>query len=141
MRKFYSTRRISRCRNVCGTSYSGDERQVEEQFGSEGPPEKCEITYDQGISANLRSVALDHEDLFCRMCGVIPGDIDDVTERKVKFHIQLIEDKKLGGGEELSNLRVLCSTCCQGAEEIKAERPSRLILKPDARLAFILGSS
>jgi hypothetical protein len=75
------------------------------------------------------------------MCGVIPGDIDDVTERKVKFHIQLIEDKKLGGEEELSNLRVLCSTCCQGAEEIKAERPSRLILKPDARLAFILGSS
>ena len=105
MRKFNSTRRIRRCRNVRGTSYSGCERQVDEQCVPEGPPEKCEVTFDRGISARLRSVVLDHDDLFCRMCGVIPGDIDDVTERKVKFHIELIEDNNLGGKEELSNLR------------------------------------
>jgi hypothetical protein len=97
MRKFDSTRRIRRCRNVHGTSYSGCERQVDEQCGPEDPPEKCEVTFDRGISARLRSVVLDHDDLFCRMCGVIPGDIDDVTEQKVKFHIELIEDKNLGG--------------------------------------------
>jgi hypothetical protein len=141
MRKFNSTRHIRRCRNVRGTSYSECERQVDELCGPEDPPEKCEVIFDRGISARLRSVVLDHDDLFCRMCGVIPGDIDDVTERKVKFHIELIEDKNLGGKEELSNLRVLCSTCYQGAQEIKAERPSRLILKPGARFAFILGTS
>jgi hypothetical protein len=141
MRKFNSTRRIRRCQNIRGTSYSGCEQEVDEQCGPEWPPEKCEVTYDRGISARLCSVVLEHDDLFCRMCGVIPGDIDDLTERKVKFHIELTEDKNLGRKEEVSNLRVLCSTCYQGAKEIKAERPSRLILKPNARFAFILGTS
>jgi hypothetical protein len=127
MRKFNSTRRIKRCRNVRGTSDSGLELQGDEQCGPEGPPEKCEVTFDRGISARRRSVFLDHDNLFCRMCGVIPGDIDDVTERKVKFQIEVIADKNLGGKEELSNIRVLCSTCYQGAKELKAERLSRLI--------------
>ena|ERR1700733_1493070 len=141
MRKFDSTRRIRRCRNARRASYSGYERQVDEQCGPENQPEKCEVTFDCGISARLRSVVLDHDDLFCRMCGVIPSDIDDVTERKVKFHIELIEDKNLGETEELLNLRVLCSTCYEGAKEIEAERQSRLSLKPNARFAFILGTS
>jgi HNH endonuclease len=135
MRKFNSRRRIGRCRNVRGANYNGCERQVDEQCGPEGPPEKCEVTLDQSISARLRSVVLDHEDLFCRMCGVIPGDIDDVTGRNVKFHIEHIEDKNLSGKEGLSNLRVLCSTCYQGAKEIKAEKPSGIWLLSQVRRA------
>jgi hypothetical protein len=141
MRKFDSTMRIRRCRNARSTSYSGCERQVAEQCGPENQPERYEVTFDCAISARLRSVVLDHDDLFCRMCGVIPGDIDDITERKVKFHIEVIEDKNLGETEELLNLQVLCSTCYEGAKEIEAERLSRLTLKPNARFAFMLGTS
>src|SRR5260370_41075568 len=110
MRKFNLTRPLRRCRNVRGTSYSGCARQVDERCGPNGPPEKCDVAFGRGISARLRSVVLDHDDLFCRMCGVIPGDIDDLTGRKVKFHIAHIKDKTLGGKEEMSNLWVLCST-------------------------------
>jgi hypothetical protein len=97
----------------------------DEHCGPEGPPEKCEVIFDCGISARQCSVLLDYDNLFCRMCGVIPGDIDDVTERRAKFQIEVIEDKNVGGKEGLSNIRVLCSTCYLGAKELKAERLSR----------------
>jgi hypothetical protein len=86
------------------------------------PQEKCDIDFGRGIPANLRSVALDHDDLYCQMCGVIPGDIDDLTGRVVKFHIRRIKAKKLGWEDELPNLRVLCSTCYWGAKELYKER-------------------
>jgi hypothetical protein len=69
------------------------------------------------------------------MCGVIPGDIDDVTGRKVEFHIEHIEDKNFGGTDELSNVRVLCSTCYQGAKDIKREKPSSIWLLSQIRQA------
>lgn len=56
------------------------------------------------------------------MCGVIPGDIDDLTGRKVRFHIGKIKAKNLGGKEELSNLQVLCSSCYRGTKELQKER-------------------
>jgi hypothetical protein len=58
------------------------------------------------------------------MCGVIPGDIGDLTGRQVKFHIGRIKAKKLGGEDEMSNLRVLCSTCYRGAKDLYKERTS-----------------
>jgi hypothetical protein len=56
------------------------------------------------------------------MCGVIPGDIDDLTGREVQFHIGKIRTKKLGGNDEPSNLQTLCSTCFQGANELRKHR-------------------
>jgi hypothetical protein len=58
------------------------------------------------------------------MCGVIPGDVDDLTGRNVRFHIGKIKAKNLGGEEQLSNLQVLCSTCYRGAKELQKERKS-----------------
>ena len=58
------------------------------------------------------------------MCGVIPGDIDDLTHREVRFHIGKIRSRKLGGGDEMSNLDILCSTCYQGTKELMKERMS-----------------
>jgi hypothetical protein len=69
------------------------------------------------------------------MCGVIPDDTDYVTGRKVKFHIELIKDKKLGGKDELSNLRVLCSTCYQGAKNITTVKPPAIWLLSQIRRA------
>jgi hypothetical protein len=58
------------------------------------------------------------------MCGVIPGDIDDLTHREVRFHIEKIKPTKLGGEDEMSNLDTLCSTCYRGRKELLKERMS-----------------
>jgi len=69
------------------------------------------------------------------MCGLTPGEIDPATNRKVRLHIGHIKDKSLGGKEELSNLRALCSTCNQGAKNVTAEKPSTIWLLSQIRKA------
>ena len=81
----------------------------------------------------LRSAVADHDDLFCRMCGVIPGDIDDFTGQRGKFHIGRIN--RLSRNDELLNLRVLCLTCYRGAKELYKERMSDNRLSPSIDLA------
>lgn len=72
----------------------------------------------------MRSVVRSHIELVCQMCGVAPGDIDDLTGRKVKFHVGRIKPKGQGGTNELSNLRSVCTTCYRGAKELYKENTS-----------------
>jgi 5-methylcytosine-specific restriction endonuclease McrA len=51
------------------------------------------------------------------------------------LHIGHIRDKSLGGKDELSNLRTLCSTCNQGAKNITTEKPSTIWLLSQVRRA------
>ena len=67
------------------------------------------------------------------MCGLTPGEIDPETHRKVRLHIGHIVDKKLGGKDEQSNLRALCSTCNQGAKNVTTEKPSQIWLLSQVR--------
>lgn len=69
------------------------------------------------------------------MCGTAPGDIDDLTGNRATFHIGLTSGKNLGGKDELSNLRTLCSTCNQGAKNITSEKPSSIWLLSQVRRA------
>jgi len=69
------------------------------------------------------------------MCGLTPGDIDPYTGRKVRLHIGHIKDKSLGGKDELSNLRALCSTCNQGAKNVTGEKPTAIWLLSQIRRA------
>ena len=70
-----------------------------------------------------------------QMCGKTPGEIDDETGRKVRLHLGHIVDRSLGGRDELSNLRTLCSTCNQGAKNITHEKPSGIWLLSQIRRA------
>lgn len=98
------------------------------------PPEKA-IKFERVISTKLRAEVLDRNGFTCQSCGLSPGDIDPQTGRKVRLHIGHIKDKNLGGKDELSNLRALCSTCNQGAKNITGEKPTSIWLLSQIRRA------
>ena len=99
------------------------------------PPERPDINFGRKLSAKVRAEVLDRNGFTCQMCGLTPGDIDPHTNRKVRLHIGHIKDKSLGGKDELSNLRALCSTCNQGAKNVTSERPSAIWLLAQIRRA------
>jgi 5-methylcytosine-specific restriction endonuclease McrA len=101
------------------------------------PPPKPDVSFSRPISAKLRAEVLDRNGFTCQMCGLSPGDIDPATGRKVRLHIGHIKDKSLGGKDELSNLRALCSTCNQGAKNITSEKPTAIWLLGQVRRAGI----
>jgi 5-methylcytosine-specific restriction endonuclease McrA len=101
----------------------------------EQPPKKRAVTFTGGISARLRAEVLDRNGFTCQMCGLTPGDVDPATGRKVRLHIGHVIDKILGGKEELSNLRALCSTCNQGAKNVTAQKPNTIWLLSQIRRA------
>jgi hypothetical protein len=99
------------------------------------PPAKGAVKFAGSISAKLRAEVLDRNGFTCQMCGLTPGDIDPATKRKVRLHLGHIKDKSLGGKDELSNLRALCSTCNQGAKNLTGEKPSSIWLLSQIRRA------
>ena len=101
----------------------------------EAPPNITPVKFRRGISAKLRAEVLDRNGFTCQMCGLTPGDIDPATGRAVRLHLGHIKDKSLGGKDELSNLRALCSTCNQGAKNITVEKPSTIWLLSQVRRA------
>jgi hypothetical protein len=101
----------------------------------EKPSDDRKLTFAGGVSAKLRAAVLDRNGFTCQMCGLTPGDIDPYTNRKVRLHIGHIKDKSLGGKEELSNLRALCSSCNQGAKNVTNEKPTGIWLLSQIRRA------
>jgi 5-methylcytosine-specific restriction endonuclease McrA len=100
----------------------------------ESPPVQP-VRFGHGISAKLRAEVIDRNGFTCQMCGLTPGDIDPETGRPVRLHVGHIKDRNLGGKDELSNLRALCSTCNQGAKNITAEKPTTVWLLSQIRRA------
>lgn len=101
----------------------------------ETPTASYNLTFSRAISAKLRAEVLDRNGSTCQMCGLTPGEIDPYTRRKVRLHMGHIVDKSLGGKDELSNLRALCSTCNQGAKNVTGEKPSGIWLLSQVRRA------
>ena len=99
----------------------------------EAPGERRDVAFARGISTKIRAEVLDRNGFTCQMCGLTPGDIDPATGRKVRLHIGHVKDKSLGGKDELSNLRTLCSTCNQGAKNITSEKPTSIWLLSQVR--------
>lgn len=107
---------------------------VGEYLLQELPPESP-VTFTRSISKKLRAEVLDRNGFTCQMCGLTPGEIDPSTGRKVRLHIGHIKDKSLGGKDELTNLRSLCSTCNQGARNFTPEKPTTIWLLAQVRRA------
>ena len=100
----------------------------------EAPPERSAVKFSR-ISAKLRAAVLDRNDFTCQMCGINLSEIDPYTGRRVRLQIGHLRDKSLGGKDELTNLRALCSTCNQGAKSITSEKPSVIWLLSQIRRA------
>ncbi len=101
------------------------------------PAARRDVTFQRGISQRLRAEVLDRNGFTCQMCGKTPGDTDPDTGRKVRLHVGHIVDKSLGGKDEASNLRTLCSTCNQGAKNLTLEKPSSIWLLSQVRRAGV----
>ena len=135
MRRFGFSRRITSCRNSYGTVDRSFTEVICARREPEPTQENCEVTFEARVTAAQRACVLSQADLFCRMCGVAPGDVDDLTGCKAKFHIDLIADEETAVEVELSHLRTLCSTCNQGAKNITSVKPPAIWLLSQIRRA------
>lgn len=77
------------------------------------------------ISKETRAYVLDRNGYTCQMCGAVAGEAHPYDpSRKTRLHIGHIIDKSMGGTDDPSNLRALCSICNEGAANLTLDRPS-----------------
>jgi hypothetical protein len=90
--------------------------------------------FQRGISKELRAQVLDRNGFTCQMCGAVAGEPHPVDPgRKTRLHIGHIVDKSVGGTDDYSNLRAICSVCNEGAANLTADRPTALKLLAQLR--------
>jgi hypothetical protein len=97
---------------------------------------KPKPAFQREVSKELRAQVLDRNGFTCQMCGAVAGEPHpDDTGRKTRLHIGHIVDKSVGGSDDLSNLRAICSICNEGAANLTHDRPSALKLLVQLRRA------
>ncbi|MBI2687758.1 MAG: HNH endonuclease [Acidobacteria bacterium] len=81
--------------------------------------------FERGISKETRAYVLDRNGFTCQMCGAVAGEphVSDPA-RKTRLHIGHIVDKSMGGNDQPSNLRAVCSVCNEGARNLTLDRSS-----------------
>lgn len=90
--------------------------------------------FQRGVSKELRAQVLDRNGFTCQMCGAVASEPHPYdTTRKTRLHIGHIVDKSLGGTDEITNLRAICSVCNEGAANVTADRPTALKLLAQLR--------
>lgn len=93
---------------------------------------KPKPAFERGISKETRAFVLDRNGFTCQQCGTVAGEDHPYdTGRKTRLQIGHILDKSLGGNDEPSNLRALCSVCNEGAKNLTLQRPdaTRLLVQ------------
>jgi HNH endonuclease len=97
---------------------------------------KPEPAFERAISKETRAIVLDRNGFTCQMCGAGAGEPHPFdTTRKTRLHLGHIIDKSMGGTDDPSNLKAVCSVCNEGASNITPDRPSILKLKAQVRKA------
>ncbi len=81
--------------------------------------------FARGISKETRAIVLDRNGFTCQMCGAVAGEMHPFDPgRKTRLQIGHVVDKSMGGADEPSNLRAICSVCNEGARNLTSDRPS-----------------
>lgn len=95
---------------------------------------KPKPAFQRSMSKELRAQLLDRNGFTCQMCGAAAGEMHpDDSGRRTRLHIGHIVDKSLGGTDDHSNLRAICSVCNEGAANLTADRPTALKLLAQIR--------
>ncbi len=93
-------------------------------------------SFERGISKEVRAFVLDRNGFTCQMCGIAAGEPHpDDGGRKARLHIGHIIDKSMGGTDEPSNLKAICSVCNEGASNLTLDRPRAIKLLAQIRRA------
>lgn len=98
--------------------------------------EKPRPSFSRGISKETRAYVLDRNGFTCQMCGAVAGEPHpyDPT-RRTRLHLGHVIDKSIGGSDNASNLRAICSVCNEGASNLTLDRPSAMKLLIQVRRA------
>jgi hypothetical protein len=92
--------------------------------------------FERSISKEVRAFVLDRNGFTCQMCGAAAGESHPYDKgRKTRLHIGHIIDKSMGGADEASNLRAICSVCNEGASNLTLNRPQAIKLIAQVRRA------
>ena len=93
---------------------------------------KPQPAFARGVSKEARAFVLDRNGFTCQMCGAVAGEAHpyDPT-RKTRLHIGHVIDKSMGGSDEPTNLKAICSVCNEGASNVTLQRPdlSKLLVQ------------
>jgi 5-methylcytosine-specific restriction endonuclease McrA len=97
---------------------------------------KIKPSFERDISKETRAFVLDRNGFTCQMCGAAAGEAHPYDQgRKTRLHIGHIIDKSMGGKDEPSNLRAICSVCNEGASNLTLNRPQAIKLIAQVRRA------
>ncbi|MEX8546577.1 MAG: HNH endonuclease [Mucilaginibacter sp.] len=92
--------------------------------------------FERSISKEVRAFVLDRNGFTCQMCGIAAGEPHpDDGGRKARLHIGHVVDKSMGGTDDVSNLKAICSVCNEGASNLTANRPDTTKLLAQVRRA------
>ena len=85
---------------------------------------KPQPAFARAVSKETRAYVLDRNGFTCQMCGAVAGEAHpyDPT-RKTRLHLGHVIDKSMGGADDASNLRAICSVCNEGASNATLPRP------------------
>jgi hypothetical protein len=97
---------------------------------------KPQPAFERSISKETRAYVLDRNGYTCQMCGAVAGEPHPYdSSRRTRLHIGHIIDKSMGGTDEPSNLRAICSVCNEGASNLTLPRPDSQKLLTQVRRA------
>lgn len=92
--------------------------------------------FERGISKETRAYVLDRNGFTCQMCGAAAGEPHPYDAgRKTRLHLGHTIDKSMGGTDDPSNLRAICSVCNEGASNLTLSRPQAIKLLAQIRRA------
>jgi len=93
-----------------------------------------EPAFERAISKETRAIVLDRNGFTCQMCGACADEPHPYDpSRKTRLHLGHVIDKSMGGTDDPSNLRAICSVCNEGASNITPDRPTVIKLKAQIR--------
>lgn len=82
--------------------------------------------FERSISKEVRAYVLDRNGFTCQMCGAVASEPHPYDpSRRTRLHIGYVIDKSVGGSDDVSNLRAICSVCNEGAKNLTLDRPSQ----------------